>query len=548
MFVVKPLDPRHIMRIKSVVAFVASATILSVPAAAQRGRGGPPPVVDPAATVEITVRPVRNGNPDVQFAEVREVFTRTAGTKNANFSVSVPEPPPGPPPAGLEVVEMTDATGAVPMRQDSTGGRPWRAQREVTYPVTITYKARMWPPGTRTNPSPMLRTAEGSVSGQGSGIFVTPQDGVNYAGHFRWDLSDLAPGSITTSGLTDENDVRAPMQTLAGNFFMAGPLHRYPVKGDRDGFAAYWHGTTRWDGPRDMAWVASIYEYMRKFYGETTPRRYRVMGRMLPPPAYGGTALTNHFIFNHLAAQYDTSDIGPLLLLAHETGHLFVQGLQNPGGGGPSNNWFSEGMNEYYAISHSLRSGLATPAMVLAEINLQTRNYVTNPRKNMPADSVAMNNPLTDVMAQNISYERGTLFWAEMDARIRAYSKGKRNLDNVMVPLIKRARTTGGEGEPGSLARKGWFTPAELLDSLAKEAGPDTRAFFDSVIVRGKDIKPSKNAFGPCFELRPAKTQGRYLGSNAARQAAAGLPPAPDIDTYLWFRVAGVPDNKCQKW
>ena len=529
------------------VALLCAAAIVT-PAAAQR-RGGPPAVIDPAATADIIVRPVRNGSPDVQYVDIREVFTRSPGVTNDNFAVQVPEPPPGAPATGgLEVVEMVDAQGVVLVRPDSGAARRWRAQRPVTYPVTITFKARMWPPGTRTNPSPMLRTAGGAVSGQGSGIMVTPMDGVNYAARFRWDLSDLAPGSITTSGLTDENDVRAPIQTLAGNFFMAGPLHRYPAQGDRDGFSAFWHGTPRWDAARDMAWVASMYEYMRKFWGETTPRKYRVMGRMLPPPAYGGTALTNHFIINHLAAQYDTSDIGPLLLLTHETGHLFVRGLQNPGGGGPSNNWFSEGLNEYYSISLALRSGLAPLDLVLAEMNTQTRNYYTNPRKNMPADSVAMNNPLTDVMAQNISYERGTLFWAEMDARIRAASNGRRNLDSVIVPLIARSRQSGAGNLPGAVEQPGWFTPGELVDSLAKAAGPSARALFDSVIVRGKNIVPTPNAFGPCFELRPARYQGRYLGSNAARQAAIGLPPAPDIDAYLWARVPSVPEDRCRKW
>ena len=529
--------------------------LIAGPLAAQRGRGVPV-VIDRAATAEIVVRPVRNGSPDVQYVDIHEVFSRSPGATKDSLTVQVPEPPPvGAPPAGLEVVSMSDAQGAVPVRFDSAGrGGRWRAERVVTYPLTINYKARMWPPGTRTNPSPMLRTAGGAVSGEGIGIFVVPSDGVNYAGRFRWDMGDLAQGSITTSGLTDENDVRAPIQTLAQNFFMAGPLHRYPATGNRDGFEAFWHGTPPWDGQRDMAWVASMYEYMRKFWGETTPRQYRVMGRLLPPPAYGGTALANHFIINAPAATYDTSTVGPLLLLTHETGHLFVRGLQNPGGGGPSNNWFSEGLNEYYAISLALRSGLAPLDIVLQEMNLQTKNYFTNPRKNMPADSVAMNNPLTDVMAQNISYERGTLFWAEMDARIRAASKGKRNLDDVMVPLIKRARSLGGADGPsaGTEARvggqPGWFTPAELVDSLVKEAGPSARQLFDSVVVRGKDVIPTAHAFGPCFELRPARYQGRYLGSNAARQAAVGMPPAPDIDAYLWYRVAGVAEERCRKW
>lgn len=157
--------------------------IIVTPAAAQRGRGTPA-VIDPAATVDIVVRPVRNGSPDVQYVELREVFVRSPGVTNASLAVQVPGPPPGAPPAGLEVVEMIDAQGPVPVLADSGGGRQWRAQRAVTYPITITYKARMWPPGTRTNPSPMLRTAEGAVSGQGSGILVVPSDGVNYAGRF----------------------------------------------------------------------------------------------------------------------------------------------------------------------------------------------------------------------------------------------------------------------------------------------------------------------------------------------------------------------------
>ena len=45
------------------------------------------------------------------------------------------------------------------------------------------------------------------------------------------------------------------------------------------------------------------------------------------------------------------------------------------------------------------------------------------------------------------SYERGILFWADMDSRIRAASNGRRSLDNVMIPLVKRARSLGGDGE-----------------------------------------------------------------------------------------------------
>ncbi|HEY4302921.1 MAG TPA: hypothetical protein VGM82_00530 [Gemmatimonadaceae bacterium] len=535
----------------TVRALLVRSTMLgaTVVAAANAQRGPVQRITDPAASIDIVVKPIRNGAPDVQYAEVHEQITRSAGVTSPEFIVQVPGGPPGPPAApGIEVLELSDAQGAVPIHADS-GTRRWRATRAVTFPVTLTFKARMWPPGTRTNPSYMLRSSAGSVSGQGTGILVTPMDNVDYAGRFRWDLSELAAGSVTTSGLTDQNDVRAPVAALMQNFFMAGPLNHFPAKGDRDGFAAYWHGTPPWDAPQVMTWVASMYEYMRKFWVETQPRRYRVMGRMLPPPAYGGTALLNQFIFNAPAGPRDTADKGPLMLLAHETGHLFVRGLQNPGGGGPSNNWFTEGLNEYYAVNLALRSGLGPLDLVLDEMNLQTRNYYTNPRKNMPADQVARNNPMTDGMAQNVSYERGILFWADMDSRIRAASGGRKNLDNVMIPLVKRARTLGGEGDVGNQARAGgqagWFTPDELVDSLVKFAGPDARAVFDSVIVQGKSIVPHANAFGPCFELRPTRVAARYLGSLGRADTVAA---EPSTEAYLWYRVAGVADARCRRW
>ncbi len=518
--------------------------------AAVAQRSNQPVVVDPGASIEITIRPVRNGSADAQYAEIREVITRSAGVTNPSFVVQVPGGPPGPPAAGMEVLEMSDAQGSVPVRADS-GSRRWSAQRAVTFPVSLMFRTRMWPPGTRTNPSYMLRSSEGAVSGQGSGILVTPMDGVDYPARFRWDLSDLAPGSITTSGITDENDVRAPLSTLSMNFFMAGPLNRYPAKGDADGFAAYWHGTPPWDAAKTMGWVASMYEYMRAFHGEKSPRRYRVMGRMFEPPAYGGTALPGQFIFNAPSGPRDTADLGPLLLLTHETGHLFIYGLQNPGGGGPSNNWFTEGLNEYYAVTLALRSGLAPINLVLQQINLQTKNYYTNPRRYMPADSVARANPMTDGRAQNVSYERGMIFWADMDAKIRAQSKGKRNLDSVIVPLITRARTQGGEAGMGNMARQGgqpgWFTQAELVDSLVKAAGPAARLAFDSVIVRGRPMVPATNAFGPCFVLKPTKLPDRYNGSSGVAPPP-GSPPVGEVDGYVWERVPAVPDSRCRRW
>src|SRR4051812_11829221 len=135
------------MQFPRLVAPLLCVAIGTSPVAGQRGRGAPV-VTDPAATAEIVVRPVRNGSEDVQYVDIREVFTRSVGTTSDNLTVQVPEPPPvGTAPAGLEILEMTDAKGTVPVRNDSGGARRWRAERQVTYPLTMTFKARMWPPG-----------------------------------------------------------------------------------------------------------------------------------------------------------------------------------------------------------------------------------------------------------------------------------------------------------------------------------------------------------------------------------------------------------------
>ena len=548
------------LRITSFVRGASFCVALSTPATAQQR------AAVPAGTMDILARPVRLEGADVEYVQMRMQLMRDVNASEAAFSLQAPIVSGGifGLAERLENVEIADVSGPVPVQiEDDTpsasgppgsrglGNRHWRATRPVAFPLTITYKARIWPPGTRSNPTFMLRAVQGSVSGRGYGFLLTPEDRVNYAAHFRWDMNDLPKGSSTASGLTDENDVSAPFSTLMNTYVMAGPLHRYPAKGDQDGFIGYWVGSPAWDVPHVMEWTARIYAYMRTFHSDTAPRVYRVIGRMYPPPAYGGSALDNHFVFNAPAASRDSTDQGPLLLLAHEIGHSFIRGLQNPGGGGGggSNNWFSEGLNEYYAVALTLRSGLGPLDLVLGTMNSQARAYYTNPRRNMPADSVARIG-LNDVNVQNVSYQRGLLFWADMDARIRAASKGRRNLDSVVVPMMARARaqTARGraQGEQGS--RAGGFTPDELVAALAKEIGPAARQQFDAVIVRGETIVPASNAFGPCFELRPAKLStgnASAFDSTAAPRSPAG---GGEIDGYLWFRVPAVPDERCRTW
>jgi predicted metalloprotease with PDZ domain len=84
--------------------------------------------------------------------------------------------------------------------------------------------------------------------------------------------------------------------------------------------------------------------------------------------------------------------------------------------------------------------------------------------------------------AQNVPYTRGSLFFADVDARIRVASNGRRKLDDVMLPLFDRRR----RGEA--------LTVETLLASLASEIGPSVRDRFEAVLMRGETIVPDSHA------------------------------------------------------
>jgi predicted metalloprotease with PDZ domain len=155
---------------------------------------------------------------------------------------------------------------------------------------------------------------------------------------------------------------------------------------------------------------------------------------------------------------------------------------------------------------------------------------------------------LSVLQAQNASYERGLMFWADIDARIRAASNGRRNLDSVVVPMMTRARNLGG-AIPGAIGQEGmqpgWFTPDQLFDALAKEIGPSARALFDAVLIRGETVIPASNAFGPCFRLIKKQLPNHYIGTSPfSKMDGTGEL----MDVYMWERIASVPDSRCRNW
>ena len=513
------------------LGFVLVATV-SLDGAAQRRSAAQ---TNPIGVVEHVWKPVRDGGAEVVAIEVRTVLNEFPASASDSFSINVPIVYAGVRGIAERVRDLVvrDTLGTIEMRAEddppTPGGFPyyrrWRAARAVRFPVAISYRslAPGQPPG---GPPFGLFAAHGGVSGAGSGFLVLPEVRGRVTSKVRWDVSDLAAGSsaATTFGVGDF-EVRGTAAELRQGWIMAGPLGRYPADDAGAAFTAVWLGEPRWDPVVEMKWASEMYQYLGRAYGYLNPLpAYRVFIRTGPPGGTrggGATALANSFMIGAMARQPGTAPDGNASrgTLTHEMGHMFVGGINAPQG---VVSWFSEGLNVYYTRLLPLRGGFTTVEEYGRDVNSAFQNYYNSNARNLSADSIVRIG-FNDDAVRHMPYIRGALYFADLDAKIRAHSKGKRNLDLVMRELFERRQ----RGE--SITHDVWIA------TVVKEAGPGAREDFEGIILRGTTtLIPASEAFGPCFERRPLPertVEGRTL-------------PA----SFEWVRVTAVPDERCGQW
>ncbi len=484
------------------------------------------PAADSAFEVEL--RPVRDGGTEVTAMEVHSVL-RGAPDPGEPFSLTAPIVYAAT--TGIadrvEDLEVTDRLGRVDLTVEDDapvkGGFPyfrhWHAERAVEPPVTIAYRSAVQPAGAPNGPPFGIRPAAGGVSGAGSGFLVIPEGVEAAVTRVQWDLGDLAPGSIAASSFGDGDFAieGGPAQLIQG-WFMAGPAGRYPATGDADGFSATWLGTPPWDPLAEMQFAAEVYEYLGDFFPHLDPApRYRVFIRVLDTPPYGGgTALTNSFMLSRGPARADESSDGPDGLFFHEMIHQFVGGIEGPVG---VTSWFAEGLTSYYTTQLQFRGGFHSIEAYSEDINGVFRRYWTSPARNWSAERI-VETGFGDEAVRHTPYVRGHLYFADLDARIRAASEGTRSLDSVLRELF--ARREAGET----------FDRAAWVDLVNVEAGPGAGEFFQAVILDGETIVPASNAFGPCFE----------------RQAVALEAGGKAVEGFEWVRSGDMSEAECRAW
>lgn len=410
--------------------------------------------------------------------------------------------------ANVETVAVTlkelvarDGFGEVPLAARDVKGadgvlRQWSATRDVQGDLVIHYQAPIdnKPPARGAAPPYSLRTEGGGFSGVGNVFLPLPAGDKNYPLSLRWDLSRLGENATATSsfGEGDLNLPSGPPSRLWSTIFMAGPMTRAPAEVAPHGFSSAWLGEPSPDPAPLMEWAGKLYQWMNGFFGDGKPAPpYRVFLRYNPINAGGGAALTRSFLITH--GKGVTAD-ELKITLSHEMAHTWTGGVDEA--------WYDEGIAVHYQALAPFRAGLITAQQFLADLNHTAARYYSDALNTTP-DAEIMPRFWEDTRIRTLPYDRGALYFAVVDARIRKASGGKRSLDDLVLEMNK-----GRGAKPGGMS-------ALWRQLLARELGPSGMALHASMLA-GEVIVPESDDFGPCFKRGTKKVRRFELGFEPA--------------------------------
>ena len=416
-------------------------------------------------------------------------------------------------------LQARDAQGPVALtfRDDAPGAAPyrrWVASRAVQGPLQLRYRV---PISNASNPlgaaPPLeLRSEGGAFSGASGSFLVLPDHDRAYRLKLEWDLAALGEGAlgVSTLGVGDRlAPAAAPSKGWESVFVMGGQVGREPGRPAADGFFSVWQGKPAFDAAGLMRWTHQLYDHYLGFF-KTPSATYNVFLRSNPINPGGGVEIGNSFV-----GTFDQhTDVDAFkVTLAHEMVHTFVQPLD---GDGLEGSWFNEGIAVYYARLLALRAGKISRADFLVDLNDTAARYYTNIKNTTPnAEIPARFWP--DTRVRVLPYDRGALYFAQLNDEIVLASHGKRSLDDLLLAFLEARRG----GRPST--QEAW------VGAVVKEIGDKGRSQFEAM-MRGEPIVLRSQAFGACLRSVEAPLRRYELGFTpdvliAPKRIVRGLVP-----------------------
>lgn len=403
-------------------------------------------------------------------------------------------------PAGTELFKappatdllVTDRDGVVPRAEKQ--GRGWSPARPVRGELTIGYTLAVEDTATNGGTTPINPRIDGAgFSAIGMTLLAVPEVTTPYRIRIAWDLRAMGAGAtaVSSAGDGDAELPAGPVSRLQKTAFMAGKLMRAPASGPSGTFSAAWSGEPDFDLHPPMQWANMLHRYMMTFFGTPHDPAYRVFIRRngAGNPG-GGVAFPNSFF-----ATYGPGVTGASMkqILGHEMTHTFTaNGLGN---------WYVEGDAVFYQVRLPWRAGMVSTEAYLRDINLTAARYYTNAEIGAPEAKI-LPNFFTNGWLNTLGYDRGALYFAALDGKIRRASGGKRSVDDLVRVLVQKQRS-GQE-----------IVEADWVDLVRKDLGEDGVAFHRAM-MSGGIVVPESDDYGPCFRRVAARIRRYEMGFTA---------------------------------
>jgi predicted metalloprotease with PDZ domain len=422
-------------------------------------------------------------------------------------------------PQTLSTIEVRDASGSVPLSMERGAPGRWTSTRAVKGDVVVSYRLIAENiPAIAGGPPIGVRLDGDGFSASGQFMLMAPNVTRDYRIELKWDLSAMGAGAeaVSSYGDGDLTLPAGPVSRLGRALYMAGHLKR-ERESAASAFSAVWLGEPGFDPRPAMQWTAKLHAAMSRHFMDVIEPPYRVFLRYNPMNAGGGAALTHSFIVT-----YGKGVTGESLksILGHEMTHTWTAaGIGS---------WYSEGNAVFYQALLPWRAGLMTADEYLSDLNKTASRYYTNALKDTPEDQVAPRF-WEDTRIRVLPYDRGAMYFAVLNGKVRKASGGKRSLDDLIQAMIERGRS----GQP--------VTEAVWLDMLRTEIGEDGPALHRSMLSGGLML-PESDDFGPCFRRTTKRIRQFDLGFDnksilGAEKIIQGLKPGSEAEK------AGLRDN-----
>lgn len=516
--------------------------------------------------------------------EIVEIFPALSVPKGAPLLEIANTSPGLTRPQGMTNLSVSDGHGSVPLsanRRDFPDS--WRAGRAVQGDLTVRYRLPIMNDNHASGgPQGSPRIDGDGISSIGEMLLMRPEVSIPYRLSVTWDLSAMGPGAaaVWTYGEGDVTLPSGPLSRLQESFYMAGHLAREPAR-PSPAFNAVWTGDPGFDPRPALRWADQLYGWMSRFFGDRRQPLYYVFLRYNPAAnAGGGTAVPHSFLWTYGAG---VSPDHLKAILGHEMTHTWTATAIGAGIG----KWYDEGDAVYYQVRLPWRAGLLSSDDYLKDINLTAARYYTNELARLRYASV-MSGYWDDVRKIVIPYDRGAIYFAVLDSKIRKASGGKRTVDDLIRVIVERNRRELPTDE------------AYWMSLVRGELG-ESGVRLTKAMLNGATLVPDSDAYGPCFRRVAARIRRYQLGydySSATRRgmvsgliagseaARAGiregdgivlrtntdgaqrdpnmtltvkitrdartfgityLPRGEAVDAWQWQRIPGVPDSACRR-